>query len=200
MTTKVLFISISFCFGGVDAATADDDAERSGAHLDLPVIEVVDRYPPYADFCRREPRECDLSGARSVLVTDDLLQRLSDVNIAVNTEIRFVLDATQYGEEEHWALPSSGYGDCEDLALEKRSRLAASGVPRGALRLAFAFHAKRLNSHCVLTVETSQGTYVLDSVTHEVFRWDQGGYNYEARERVDGLWDRFDQQQWQYEQ
>lgn len=196
---KILLIAASFWSEPGEPAAENAEKERPSANLALPVVEVVDRYPPYGNFCRRQPQECDLSGAGVVTFSDDLLRKLSDVNIAVNAGIRFAFDADQYGSEEYWALPASGYGDCEDLALEKRSRLAASGLPRGALRLAFAFHKKYLNSHCVLTVETSQGTFVLDSFTDRVFRWDQAHYNYEARERVDGLWDRFDQDQWQYE-
>ena len=196
---KILFIAVFFWSVREDSAAAKGETEGPGAHLVLPVVEVVDRYPPYVDFCRRHPQECDLSGAGVVAFSDALMLKLADVNLAVNTEIIFALDAGQYGSEEYWALPASGYGDCEDLALEKRARLAASGVPRGTMRLAFAFHKRHLNSHCVLTVETSQGTYVLDSFTNRVFRWDQASYNYEARERADGLWDRFDQEQWQYE-
>ena len=88
---------------------------------------------------------------------------------------------------------------CEDLALEKRSRLAASGVPRGALRLAIVFDKRHLNSHCVLTVETSRGTFILDTFTNRVGHWDKTPYNFEVRERADGQWDRFDQTNWGYD-
>lgn len=168
-------------------------------HLSLPVVEVADRYPPYADFCRRHPQECDLSGDTFVVHSPDLMRKLNEVNVSVNHEIKFALDASQYGAEEYWDLPASGFGDCEDLALEKRSRLTVSGIASGALRLAFVFHKRHLNSHCILTVETSQGTFILDSFIDEVLRWDQVPYNYEARERTDGLWDRFDQLGWKYE-
>jgi predicted transglutaminase-like cysteine proteinase len=180
-------------------AETEIEAGPPEGQLTLPVVKVVGQLPPYADFCRRQPDECDLSGDTVIDHSPDLMRKLDEVNISVNHQIRFALDASQYGLEEYWALPVSGYGDCEDLALEKRSRLAASGVPRGALRLAIVFHRKHLNSHCVLTVDTSRGTYVLDSYTHEVRRWDRTSYNYEARERTDGLWDRFDQTNWRYE-
>ena len=167
--------------------------------LSIPVVKVVGQLPPYADFCRRQPEECDLSGDTVTDYSPGLMRRLNEINTSVNQEIRFALDSSQYGSEEYWALPVSGYGDCEDLALEKRSRLAAYGEPRGALRLAIVFHRKHLNSHCVLTVETSRGTYILDSYMNEVRRWDKTLYNYEARERIDGLWDRFDQTNWRYD-
>ena len=181
------------------AAAAAADAATSQVQLSLPVVAVVDRYPPYADFCRRHPSECDLSGVSVVPHSTDLMDGIRAINSTVNLEIQFALDISQYGAEEYWALPASGYGDCEDLALEKRSRLVASGVAPGALRLAFVFHRRLLNSHCVLTVETSEGTYILDSRTDGVTRWDRAPYNFETRERTDGLWDRFDQTNWRYD-
>lgn len=189
--------SIWLAYGSVPAAP--DERKESEGQLSLPVVSVEERYPPYADFCRRHPMECDLSDADVVPFTDDLMREVGEVNRAVNMQIRFAFDANQYGVEEYWALPSSGYGDCEDIALEKRSRLATSGIPRGALRLAIVFHRTHLNSHCVLTIETSRGTYILDSYNNAVCRWDKTPYNYEVRERTDGLWDRFDQTDWKYE-
>lgn len=198
-TQQICFIAGFFWFTCVSSTAGQAEVPTSNAQLSLPVSGMVKRYPPYDDFCRRHPEECDLSGAGVVVFSDDLMHELRKVNLAVNMEIRFAFDANQYGAEEYWALPSSGYGDCEDLALEKRSRLAASGLPRGALRLAIVFHKRHLNSHCVLTVETSRGTYILDSYTNSVCRWDKTPYNYEVRERADGQWDRFDQTDWRYD-
>ena len=167
--------------------------------LDLAVAEVVDRYPPYADFCRRHPRQCDLSGAAVLAYSPALMQQLALINAAVNREIRFVMDIAQYNAEEYWALPTAGRGDCEDKALEKRRRLVAQGLAPGAMRMALVFHRRLMSSHGVLTVETSAGTFVLDSSGDEVRRWDRIPYNFEARERPDGRWERFDQSQWTYE-
>ena len=192
-------IAVAFWLACTSVSAEQAETAKRNVQLSLPVVGVEDRYPPYADFCRRHPVECDLSGAGTVAFSEDLMRELREVNLAVNTEISFAFDVDQYGTEEYWALPSSGFGDCEDLALEKRSRLAASGLPRGALRLAFVFHRRHLNSHCILTVETSHGTYVLDSYSNRVCRWDKAPYNYEVRERADGLWDRFDQTVWRYE-
>ena len=184
-----------------DSHSGDDGRlDVPAGRLSLPVAEVVERHPPYAEFCRRTPRECDLRGATVLPFSPGLLHSLRTINAAVNNEIAFALDIEQYNVEEHWALPVSGRGDCEDMALEKRSRLVRSGYAPGALRLALVFHRTLLNSHCVLTVETTAGTYLLDSFTSEVLRWDQTPYNFEARERPDGYWDRFDQTQWRYGQ
>lgn len=178
------------------SAGAGPDAPAADGRLALPLAEVVGRPAPYADFCRRHPEQCDLSGDGVVEHDPRLMATLASVNAAVNREVRFVLDKLQHNAEEYWALPASGRGDCEDEALEKRRRLAALGLPRGALRLALVMHRKRLSAHAVLTVETSRGTYILDSLTDEVLRWNRTPYNFEARERPDGRWERFDQTEW----
>ena len=196
---KVFFAAVALCSAFAIRAGNATEAGPSAGQLSLPVARVVNRFPPYADFCRRQPDECDLGGNQVVTHNPELMRKLDEINTSVNHEIGFALDASQYGSEEYWALPISGYGDCEDLALEKRSRLATAGVTRGSLRLAFVFHKRHLNSHCILTVETSKGTYILDSFTDGVFRWDRTFYNFEARERTDGRWDRFDQTGWSYE-
>ena len=45
------------------------------------------------------------------------------------------------------------------------------GFPRGALRMAIGYHKKTLTSHAVLTVETKQGTYVMDSTNDQIHIW-----------------------------
>jgi len=175
------------------------DPPTGGGRLDLPVAGIVDRYPPYRDFCRRHPPQCDLSGPTVVAHSRELMQRLAAVNATVNREIRFATDMAQYNAEEYWALPTGGRGDCEDKALEKRRRLAAQGLARGAMRMALVFHRRLLTSHGILTVETSDGTFILDSSGDEVRRWDRVPYNFEARERPDGRWERFDQAHWTYQ-
>lgn len=177
-----------------------EGAEDGGSdHIDLRVARVVEPYPPYADFCRRQPKECQLSGAGSLSYSDELINRLEAVTAEVNGEVKFALDSEIHAVEDFWTLPTSGYGDCEDSALAKRSRLVKFGYSAGALRLAFVFHKEDMTAHCVLTVETTRGTFLLDSQTDEVKRWSEVPYNFEARERRDGRWDRYDQSQWQYD-
>ncbi len=189
------------CITVSNGAAGDQRPESAGtARLSLPVSEVVERYPPYADFCRRVPAECELHGAAVLPFSRQLLRTLRATNAAVNEQIVFALDTQQYDVEEHWALPHAGRGDCEDMALEKRARLARHGLPRGAMRLALVFLRTQLSSHCVLTVETTAGTFLLDSFSDDVLRWDRTPYNFEARERPDGYWERFDQTHWRYGQ
>lgn len=164
--------------------------------LALSVVDTVGRYPPYQDYCDRYPGECLLEGAPVLAARPDLMRLLQQTNRDVNDSIEFALDIDQYGVEDFWARPDSGRGDCEDLALEKRSRLANAGLHRAAMRLAFVYHRVSLTAHCVLTIETSSGTFLLDSETDEIVRWDLTDYDFEARERTDGRWDRFDQTRW----
>ena len=100
-----------------------------------------------------------MGGPTVIELTPETTKLLSDVNSAVNADIRFVLDKVQYDKEEFWTYPHSGEGDCEDIALEKRERLTKLGIPRGALRIAIGYHKKMLTSHAVILVETTQGTY-----------------------------------------
>lgn len=195
----LLGLLLGSAHGLIANAGADSTDQAGTARLDLPVSEIVAPYAPYSDFCRRHPVQCDLTGANVVAHGPALREMLNLVNAAVNREIRFVLDRTEYDREEYWALPENGRGDCEDKALEKRRRLAERGLPRGAMRMALVFHRDWLSSHGVLTIETSRGTYVLDSRTDDVRRWDQVPYNFEARERPDGSWERFDQSHWRYD-
>jgi predicted transglutaminase-like cysteine proteinase len=160
------------------------------------VVAVVPRIGPYADFCRRHVSACRLDGAGQIRWEASTVQAVQAINSAVNGEIRFAHDRESYGAEDYWALPLDGAGDCEDMALEKRSRLVAAGFPGAALRLALVFHPNELASHCVLTAETTKGTFILDSRDNAMRRWDRSGYLFEARERADGLWDRFDQSDW----
>jgi predicted transglutaminase-like cysteine proteinase len=176
----------------------DGDKEQAGS-IDLPVHEVVERYPPYVDFCARQPDACKLQGQPYLQYGPRLMAELEQVSRQVNQQVRFTLDIQQYSDEDYWAIPNAGRGDCEDIALAKRARLVALGYPSAPLRLAFVFDQGRPSAHCVLTVETTAGTYLLDSETDDILHWADSPYNFEARERTDGRWDRYDQSHWRHE-
>ena len=167
--------------------------------MNLLVIDTIPNYAPYVKFCIRNPGECDLTGPGVIDLSFEIKRAIGQINSTVNREIRFALDIEQYEKEEYWSYPRSGRGDCEDKALEKRSRLVKLGIPRSAMRLAIAFNKVFHYSHCLLTVETNEGTYVLDSFSDEVMAWHQAPYNYEMRERADGKWERFDQGIWSHQ-
>ncbi len=162
----------------------------------LPALRVIPPPSQYADFCRTNPAACEMSGAPVVALDSDTWQLLRRINRRVNAEICFVPDPEEYGFEDFWKLPSEGYGDCEDYALEKRERLAREGLPRAAMRLAIVQHQIMLFSHAVLTIDTTRGALVLDNLHGLPLCWHDAPLNFEARENADGTWTRFDQSDW----
>jgi predicted transglutaminase-like cysteine proteinase len=181
-------------------ASGASESPDTTARLSLPVIAVEQRIGPYSRFCGRMPEACRLHGTEVLEYSAGLMNDLLEISAAVNREIRFALDRDIYGTEDFWSLPVSGHGDCEDMALEKRRRLSAHDYSTASLRLAIVFHNKHMTSHCVLTVETSAGTFLLDSQTDQVLLWNRSPYYFESRERSDGRWERFDQSSWWAEQ
>ena len=108
-------------------------------------------------------------------------------------------DQDLFGQEEYWTYPTDGLGDCEDIAIFKREELVKRGIPRGAMTIAIAHHRAEMYAHAVLLVETTEGTFLLNSIVDDVCLWNEAPYNFEARERPDGRWERFDQSIWKYE-
>jgi len=177
-----------------------DERNDPTPRLDLSVTEIRETYTPYASFCDRHPSSCDLSGPHLVDFTSDTLQLLASANAEINRAIDCRMsDKELFDLEEYWAFPSDGLGDCEDIALFKRERLVELGLPRGAITIAIVHHRVNMSSHAVLLVETTAGTYLLNMFTDDVVLWHKAPYNFEARERPDGSWERFDQNTWSYD-
>jgi predicted transglutaminase-like cysteine proteinase len=114
---------------------------------------------------------------------------LTDVNRAVNDDVRYVSDAAAYGRADYWE-PAEGAGDCEDYALAKCRRLVALGWSRDSLRIACCW-TEANEYHAVLTVDTDLGTFVLDNRRDEIRPWAGCGYRWDKREVPGrGLWER----------
>jgi len=143
------------------------------------------------DFCRRLPEECNQKTGRHapLELTRKLWAAMVEINDAVNTEVKPLTDVENYGQEEYWAYPDNGFGDCEDYALEKRRRLMALGVPAGDL-LMTVVRQPNGDGHAVLTVRTSQGEYVLDNLESRVALWSETEYTFLKRQsdRNSGIW------------
>lgn len=159
--------------------------------LRLQIQKVEPPPTQYREFCGIWPRQCTLRGDDVVPLDAMILERLSAVNRAVNREIVLLADINCQGRLEVWSLPEDGYGDCEDVALEKRRRLALAGFPSAALTMAIVHHRERFFAHAVLLVETDGGTFVLDNQTDRILCWASAPYEFERRERPDGDWVRF---------
>ena len=193
----VTFFLVPLFFTGSYAETIHYQDPPS-LRMNLLVIDTIPNYTPYGEFCKRNPGECNLTGPGVIELSSEIKGAIRRINSTVNREVQFALDIDQYETEEYWTYPRSGRGDCEDKALEKRSRLVESGMPRSTMRVATVFHKKFFNSHCLLTIETNEGTYVLDSISDSVMIWHEAPYNYEMRERANGEWERFDQGIWSH--
>lgn len=136
-----------------------------GADLTGPAITPL----PMQLFCRKWPAECRSSGTVSAQWTPDLAAQLAVVNRAVNQSIRPLADPG-----ETWEI-NPVWGDCNDFALTKRSRLIALGVPAGALRIAVTTTSGGA-AHAILVVRTSAGDYVLDNLSNDLRTLRQSGY------------------------
>ena len=98
-----------------------------------------------------------------------------------HTKIR--VTATGCAEE------ASGFGDCEDYALEKRRELMNIGVPAGDLLMTVARQPNG-DGHAVLTVRTSLGEFILDNLQPKVLSWNDTDYTYLKRQSTEnsGVW------------
>ena len=80
---------------------------------------------------------------------------------------------------DHWQ--ADWEGDCEDKCLAMRDSLIGEGWPLGALRLTLCT-TETGEDHCVLSVETDRGVFVLDERAKSVVSWRGLPYAWIARE------------------
>lgn len=124
-------------------------------------------------FCHVSPGECRPARDAVVEWTPRLATLLNETNARVNGDIGPRADPGGAWEVD------PAFGDCNDYALTKRSRLIRLGVPPGALRLAIT--ATRSGaSHAILVVKTSAGDIVLDNLSGTVKTLAQSGYAIKA--------------------
>ncbi len=176
-----------------------DAGPESCAPLSLPIVRVTDRPSAYAGFCLRFPRDREMASDAVLPWSPALIETIVRANRAVNACVRQTPDREAIGEEELWTYPVGGRGDCEDMALETRRRLVEQGLPRAALTIAIVWHRRQLYSHALLLVETSAGTFALDTTSDTAACWNTIPFNFEAREQPDGHWARFDQSAWTFD-
>lgn len=143
------------------------------------------------EFCQKLPRECGQGTPRQapIELTRKLWARIVTINNSVNTRIEPRTDMELWGKEEVWSYPGSGFGDCEDYALEKRRELMDIGVPAGDLLMTVARQPNG-DGHAVLTVRTSLGEFILDNLKSKVLPWTATDYTYLKRQssQNSGVW------------
>ena len=120
-------------------------------------------------------------------LTDSLMAKLEDVNVEVNA-LPYTSDSDRWGTSEFWEEIDAQGGDCEDFSIAKRNRLLSLDLPAKALRLAICI-TETGEGHAVLTVDTDQGTFVLDNRFPAVLPFERLtdlGYRWISRQAGDG--------------
>nr|WP_295885767.1 transglutaminase-like cysteine peptidase [uncultured Devosia sp.] len=121
-------------------------------------------------FCHNRPGECRPAQDAVVEWTPQLAALITETNARVNRDI-----GPRADPGGAWEV-NPAFGDCNDYAVSKRSRLIRLGVPPGALRLAITRTRGGL-SHAILVVRTSAGDIVLDNLTGSIKTLAQSGYS-----------------------
>lgn len=134
-------------------------------------------------FCQVAPEECSIRPRDDgpLKLTDDLWRTIVSINSAVNRAVTPMSDIDIYGEEEVWAYPVNGVGDCEDYVLEKRRLLHEAGIPLSNL-LITVVRKRDGEGHAVLTVRTDRGDFILDNLNKQVVLWSKTDYSFLKRQ------------------
>lgn len=111
-------------------------------------------------------------------MTDKIWANLNVINDEVNRR-HYTRDPDQYGKPDFWTRIKDGTGDCEDYAIEKRIQMQdLFKDDKDAFRLAYV-KTETGGGHCVLTIDTNNGTYVCDNRVNGIKVWDDFPYEYE---------------------
>ena len=141
--------------------------------------------PPigHYEFCKRVPVECSIRTAKPkpLVLTQETWRELIEINSRVNAEIVPQTDMETWGQEEYWAYPVNGAGDCDDIVLEKRRQLIDRGFPVSNLLITVVFQPNG-EGHAVLTVTTDRGDFILDNLQARILRWSETAYRFHKRQ------------------
>jgi predicted transglutaminase-like cysteine proteinase len=109
---------------------------------------------------------------------------VNGVNSLVNRTVAPVTDLQHWGVVDRWNLAEDGMGDCEDMQLLKRKRLAEAGLPRRAMLMTVVLDENN-EGHAVLMLRTDRGDFVLDNKRDEIRAWNRTDYVFVKREGQD---------------
>lgn len=184
VTSCVAFLLLWAGLGMANAA--------GGSHLPFMQVAGLTSQPVgHHELCARLPVECkERAPARALFhLTPERWVELIAVNDSVNTSITPETDLANYGQEEYWAYPDDGKGDCEDFVLLKRRELMAMGWPAGSLPITVVRQTNG-DGHAVLTVRTDRGDLVLDNLESKIKLWSDTDYQFVKRQsdRDSGQW------------
>ena len=119
-------------------------------------------------------------------LTNENWTLLNDVNKEVNALTIFTHDITKWFKEDFWTVMKQQddgmfHGDCDDYSLTKRFKLIQAGIDYTNLRPALCW-TEGMEFHCVLTVETDSGVYILDNRYYDVTPWRNLPYTWHSRQ------------------
>lgn len=162
----------------VSALTACSQTSSTGTRMEMRGYA----FPPpgFMSFCSAEPDLCSTLGEDApVKLTAARRAELNEVNLSINRSIEQRNDRPRGGQIDDWRMALT-QGDCEDIAIRKKSELMARGWPASSLLLTVGWFGRE--GHTVLTVRTSDGDLVLDSRTDRIRDWSRTPYRYFARQ------------------
>jgi predicted transglutaminase-like cysteine proteinase len=135
------------------------------------------------EFCQRKREECSIRpmDRGALVVTPEIWKVVDRINREVNAAVKPMSDLEIYGQEEWWAYPVNGVGDCEDYALEKRKRLAEAGISLSNLLITVLRKADG-EGHAVLTLRTDRGDFILDNLNSDIRPWTETNYRFLKRQ------------------
>jgi predicted transglutaminase-like cysteine proteinase len=138
--------------------------------LASPALAEVPVPTGFKVMCVLHAAECRGGGAKSVKLTDELMELLERVNAEVNSSIAPVRESA---ERDVWT-PGASRGDCEEYVLAKRRALIRNGIPASALSYVYAL--RNGGGHAILAVHTSGGSFALDNMSGRVKPLGRTGY------------------------
>jgi predicted transglutaminase-like cysteine proteinase len=178
--TAVFSLSVAFLSAPVQAQTLAALPSASNPIVNMGTAKPIQGW---VKFCEKFPSECAVNRAEPEVVelTPQIWKTIVSVNQRVNSSVKAITDADQWGVVDVWGFPDTGKGDCEDYQLLKRRILSESGLSRRAMRMTVVIDELG-EGHAVLVIRTSQGDYVLDNKTSSVLPWHRTGYVFVKRE------------------
>ena len=129
------------------------------------------------DLCVAHVWACRVDGMSSPVSAKSQMTIVTMINREINATVPEISDLAQYGELERWALPTARGGDCEDIAMRKKSDLIEAGIAPQGLMLSTVLD-RDLNAHAVLVFRSESGDLVLDNLTDRILPWAETGYSF----------------------
>ncbi|UWU74025.1 transglutaminase-like cysteine peptidase [Bradyrhizobium huanghuaihaiense] len=122
--------------------------------------------------CRSDAATCPPNAAQFLRLISAVKGKsgraqLEEVNLGVNTAIRYVSDLVQHRELDRWSSPlasfATGKGDCEDYAIAKYAALREAGFPDADMRLLLVRDRTVRQDHAVLAARLDGRWMILDN-------------------------------------